>query len=157
VFYGSEEVTAAVAETAFYRLLFFAESPETRLPSRAVEHTAFSASIATGRLIDLTAPPLDRDAPVWTHPTAYPPCQDFADAARAGGIEALRYRSVRDPRGRANLALLTPNAFATPRPRSRQTWHIFPRAHAVQAWCESPAIALEFPREHFAADPRIGG
>lgn len=155
VFYASEAVETAVAEAAFYRLLFFAESPETRLPSRPVQHTAFSVSARTDRLIDLTAPPLDRDEAVWTHKTAYAPCQELADAARAAAIDALRYRSVRDPEQRANVALLSPRAFGSPRPRSRQTWHIFPRPQAVQAWCESPLVRLEFRREHFAADPRL--
>ena len=61
-FYASERVETAIAETAFYRLLFHLEAPAARLPARPTEHTAFRVRAATERLIDLTAPPLDRDA-----------------------------------------------------------------------------------------------
>src|SRR6478736_1818737 len=47
VFYASEKVETALAEMAFYRLLFFADSPETPLPSNAAEYTAFAAPVAT--------------------------------------------------------------------------------------------------------------
>lgn len=116
VFYASENVRTSVAEMAFYRLLFFAESPKTPWPKDASEYTAFSASLATGRGIDLTSPPLDRDHDLWTHPTDYAACQALADTAREAGLEAIRYRSARDPGGGANLAILACGAFADPGP-----------------------------------------
>src|ERR687897_96239 len=48
----------------------------------------------------------------------------LADAARSAEVEVIRYMSVRDPRRDANLALLTCQAFARPKPVSQQTWHI---------------------------------
>lgn len=154
-FYASETVETAIAETAFHRLLFFAESPATKFPSQPIEHTAFGVPCRTRRLIDLTRPPLARDRAIWTSPADYSPCQDLADAARAGGIEAIRYQSVRDPEHRANVAVLSPKAFAARSPRRLQTWHVFPRLHAVQAWRESPRLALEFPIAAFSNDPRL--
>lgn len=155
VFYSSEAVEAAVAETAFLRLLFLAEAPDARFPSRPVEHTAFSVGCKTRKHIDLTRPPLNRDREVWTHPNRYAPCQDLADAAREAGVEIIRYQSVRDPEHRANVALLSPRAFADAAPKLRRTWHVFPRRHAVQAWCESPRLELEFPTAFFAVDSRL--
>jgi hypothetical protein len=155
-FYASEAVETAIAETAFYRLLFQIEAPGARLPARPTEHTAFRVPAATERLIDLTAPPLERDAPLWRQPVEYRPCQDLADAARAAGLHAIRYASVRDPRHRANVAVLSPEAFAARAPQATQTWRIFPRADAVQAWRDFPdALRLEFARAAFANDPRI--
>jgi hypothetical protein len=154
-FYAAEKVETAIAETAFYRMLFFAESPDTQLPANPVEHTAFSVACKTSRHLDLTAPPLRRDDTLWLHPTDYAPCQDLADAARAASIELIRYESVRDPLHGLNVAVLSCASFASRAPKVRQTWHIFPRHHAVQAWCESPAVAIEFRREQFAADPRL--
>src|SRR5438552_11150402 len=49
VFYASERPTTAVAEMAFYRLLFFAESPDTPWPKDAAEFTAFQAAVRSGR------------------------------------------------------------------------------------------------------------
>jgi RES domain len=155
-FYASERVETAIAETAFYRLLFYLEAPAARLPARPTEHTAFRAATATERLIDLTAPPLDRDAAIWRHPVDYGPCQNLADAARAARVEAIRYASVRDPEQQANLALLSPKAFAASAPEVTETWRVFVRRDAVQAWREFPAaLRLEFARADFANDPRI--
>ena len=45
VFYSSETPETAIAEMAFYRLLFFAESPDTPWPANPAEYTGFSSSI----------------------------------------------------------------------------------------------------------------
>lgn len=155
-FYASERVETAIAETAFYRLLFHLEAPAARLPARPTEHTAFRVPAATDRLIDLTAPPLVRDAALWRDPVRYGPCQDLADAARSARLQAIRYASVRDPQHRANVALLAPEAFAARAPHVTQTWRVFPRPDAVQAWRDFPdPLRLEFARADFADDPRI--
>ncbi|MDO9417223.1 RES family NAD+ phosphorylase [Pararhizobium sp.] len=156
VFYAAERVETALAEMAFYRLLFFADSPRTPFPSDAAEYTAFSAAVETRALIDLTAPPLDRDAPAWTDLVDYGPCQSLAENARTGQIEAIRYRSVRDPGRGANIALLTARCFARPQPVDRQTWRIRLSAIGVQAICDFPDRRIGFSRKDFAADPRIG-
>src|SRR5690606_11686897 len=77
VYYAGLSVETALCEMAFYRLLFFAESPATPLPANAADYTACSALIDTGAAIDLTVPPLDRDAALWTHPTDYAACQSL--------------------------------------------------------------------------------
>lgn len=155
VYYAAETPSTAVAEMAFYRLLFFAESPDTPWPSDAAEYTAFSADIATARLLDLTREPLSAGAEVWTDLIDYGGCQAFADAARAVRAEVIRYQSVRDPAKGGNLALLMCRAFATPAPVDRQTWRMRLSASGVQALCKFPRLALEFPRKAFAADPRV--
>lgn len=157
VFYAAERPGTAVAEMAFYRLLFFAESPGTPWPADAADYTAFSALVLTPRAFDLTAPPLSADAAIWGDPMTYDGCQAFAEAAREAGGDAIRYRSVRDPDGGANLALLTCTCFARPAPIERQSWRIRLSASGVQALCEYPRQALEFPRNAFALDPRIQG
>lgn len=154
-FYAAEWVETAAAEEAFYRLLFFLDAPGIRLPANPQKRTAFRVSVGTTRAIDLTLPPLDRDAAAWRHPTDYAPCQNLADAARTAGIEAIRYRSVRDPDGGANLALLSPAAFGATRPEIFETWHLFLREAAVQAIREMPRLTLEIPFSSWAADPRV--
>jgi hypothetical protein len=155
VFYGSRRIETAAAELAFYRLLFFKESPGTKLPARPVEHTAFSVRVR-GSAADLTRPPFEAERARWENLTDYGDCQDLADQARAAGVEILIYRSVRDPRGGDNVALLTPRAFADASYRRQETWRIFVRRHSVQAIREFPPAALEFRTADFAADPRVG-
>lgn len=157
VFYASEKVETALAEMAFYRLLFFAESPGTPWPLDAAEYTAFVAPIRTGRAIDLTASPLDTDREAWTHLTDYEACQALAERAREGGIELIRYESVRDPAHGANLAVLTCACFAKPAPIERQTWRMRLSRAGVQAICEHPVSRISFGRDAFGADPRVAG
>ncbi|MGD0640375.1 MAG: RES family NAD+ phosphorylase [Roseiarcus sp.] len=155
VFYAAERPTTAVAEMAFHRLLFFAESPLTPWPSDAGEYTAFAAAVAARSRLDLTMPPLDADRTAWVDPIRYEPCQDLADAARAASAAVIRYESVRDPFAGANVAVLHCAAFAEPQPLERQTWRMRLGPTGVQALCEFPLARLEFDRKAFAADPRI--
>jgi hypothetical protein len=157
VFYAAEQVATAVAEMAFYRLLFFADSPDTPWPTDAAEYTAFSAAIRTDEGIDLTKPPLSRDSAHWTALIDYEACQALADASREAELRAIRYQSVRDPAKRANVAVLSCLAFAKPRPVDRQTWRIRLSASGVQAICEFPRQRVGFGRVDLAGDPRIAG
>ncbi|WP_157016259.1 RES family NAD+ phosphorylase [Mesorhizobium xinjiangense] len=155
VFYASEKPETAVAETAFYRLLFLAESPDTPPPRNALEFTAFETAYSVDLAIDLTAAPFDGEAGLWCHPTDYTHCLDLADAARAAGVALIRYTSVRDPRGGANLALMTCAAFCEPRPRRHCTWRLSITRSGVMALCDWPVARLEFPAECFAGDRRM--
>lgn len=155
VFYASEEPDTAIAEAAFYRLLFFAESPAAPWPSNPAEHTVFAVTIGAPNAIDLTRPPFDSDRPHWTQLTDYGPCLDLADAAREAGLEAIRYESVRDPQAHANVALLTCRAFARKDAVERQTWHLHIGRAGVRAVCEAPARSLAFGLAVFAKDPRL--
>ena len=157
VFYASAEVETAIAELAFYRLLFYAESPATPWPGNASEHTTFSVRYGSAKAIDLTRLPLSRRRKVWMHPTDYAPCQQMADEARAAGIEIIRFASLRDPRHRLNVALLTCRAFRVKEPTARASWRVRVGSGGVQAVRDFPRSSLEFGRDAFAADPRIAG
>lgn len=157
VWYGAEHPETAAAEMVFYRFLFYAESPDTPFPDDAAEYTAFSASVSTLVAIDLTAGALAKDKARWTHLTEYGPCQDLADTARDIGTEAIRYMSVRDENGRANLAVLSCHAFAEPHPVERQTWRIRMGRTGAQALREHPRLGLDFGHDAFAPDPRLEG
>lgn len=153
VFYASLQTTTAVAEMAFWRLLFYAESPETPWPANPGEYTAFSVRFSAGKGLDLTRPPVNRDAEQWTHPTDYSHCQALADAARGAGAIVIRYHSARAPG--LNVALLACAAFASREPLERQVWRLDVGAKGVRAICNFPEQRLAFDRIAFARDPRI--
>jgi hypothetical protein len=154
VFYAADAVETAIAEMTFHRLLFFAESPGTPWPRNPAEFTAFAVAYRARKAIDLTRGRFKASAADWVHPTDYGACQALADTARDAGIEIIRYRSVRDPKG-MNLALLTCRAFARPEPVALQTWRIHLRASGAQAICEAPRLGIAFDCNAFAADPRV--
>ena len=155
VFYSAETPATAAAEIAFYRLLFFTESPDTPFPGNPAEYTAFAAAFETRRALDLTRRPLAARRADWMHPTDYATCQALADQARAADIAVLRYQSVRDPGQGCNVALLTALAFAKPKPVAEQSWRLHIGEAGVVALCESPRADLRFDAAAFAADPRL--
>ena len=153
VFYGSQHEETAVAELAFRRLLFFAESPATPWPANAAEYTSFAVTYATRKGIDLTRPPFDRDAAKWLEPVDYAHCHALADAARTSGVQVLRYRSARA--AGLNIALLACAAFAAAAPAERHVWRIHFGGMGVRAIGDALGQRLAFDRGAFASDPRI--
>ncbi len=122
VWYGADVVHTALAEVAYWRLRFLADSPATPdLPP--VPHTAFRASIA-GNAIVLLQPPFDRQRKQWEDPVSYDATQTLARTAREAGVALIRYRSVRDPQHRAAIAVLTPTAFRKSAPLAQEVWLI---------------------------------
>ncbi|KAA3503376.1 RES domain-containing protein [Rhizobium rhizogenes] len=157
VYYAAARVETALAEMAFYRLLFYAESPGTPLPANPAEYSAFAARVATDAALDLTKPELSRNEALWTDLTNYEPCQALAEQAREAKVEAILYRSVRDPAGGMNIAILSPKAFAAKTPVERMSWRIHLSKTGVQALCEFPMRRTGFLASDFANDPRLSG
>ncbi len=153
VFYAAENVATAVAETAFYRLLFFNESPSTPFPDAPTDFSAFSVPVKTARALDLTTGALD-DAKL-ADLIDYSACQTLADSARQETIHLLRYASVRDPSHGINVALLSPKPFAAKAPKQRQTWKIKLGRNGISALCEFPKVGLSFSPDCFSADTRL--
>jgi len=124
IFYGSETQATAVAETAYWRMRFFAASPGMKLPTTTLEHLAFSIAVAVERALDLTIAPLVAGRVLWIDPNDYAPCQRLAARARRLGTQLIRYESARDPAGGTNAALFDPSTFQKPVPTNEQTWHL---------------------------------
>ncbi len=153
VFYASIKQTTAVAEMAFWRLLFYAESPATPWPSNAGEYTAFAVRFSAAKGLDLMRPPLDRDAGKWTDPSDYAHCQALADTARSAGVQGIRYQSARTDG--VNVALFTCAAFASRAPEGYRRWRIHVGGAGARAIGEVPDERIAFDRAAFARDPRI--
>ncbi|MEO6687627.1 MAG: RES family NAD+ phosphorylase, partial [Dokdonella sp.] len=93
VWYGADNEYTALAEVAYWRMRFLADSPATPdLPP--VPHTAFRASIG-GSAIVLSEPPFARQRKQWQDPSSYVATQALAQVARAAGVALIRYLSVR--------------------------------------------------------------
>lgn len=153
VFYASLQIETAVAEMTFWRLLFYAESPETPWPANAAEYTAFSVRFSAGKSLDLARSPLNRDAAKWTDPVDYSHCQALADTARSAGVQVVKYQSARAPG--LSVALLACSAFVSREPEERRRWRIHVGSGGARAICEFPDSRVAFDRAAFARDPRI--
>jgi hypothetical protein len=150
-FYAAEKVETAVAEMAFYRLLFYAESPDTKIPEGVAEYTALAVSVTTDRVVDVT----NASDPAFLSLSDYRATQAFADLARQADATGIRANSVRCPNKGATLTWLDCSVFDQPEPVSLQTWHMRIARLGIQAICESPRKRLQFEREAFSADPRV--
>lgn len=155
VLYCSQSSRTAMAEMAFLRLLFIADSPGTGIPGSPAEYTAFAIAVASDKALDLTSPPLARDAAVWTALADYAPCQAFADLARSCTTEIIQYQSVRDPEKARNLAVLSARAIAVSKAAKTQSWHMQFQKNVVWARCEAPNQSVAFELQHFLQDPRL--
>ena len=145
VFYAADRVRTACAELGYWRWRHLLDTPSlSAMPQRA--QTVFRVKVA-GETVDLRTAPFARDHAFWTAPDNYSACQRFARAAREGGIQLIRYESVRDPQHEGCCAVLDPHAFARPAPLDRQTWmlSVF-RERVVWQHTHSPGgEAFEFP------------
>jgi hypothetical protein len=89
-----------------------------------VPHTLFKVKADT-TAIDLRDKPFAAQSRRWAAPDNYKATQQLAQAARTAGVGMIRYQSVRDPDKGGCAALLTPEAFASPRkPLDKQTWQL---------------------------------
>ena len=149
VFYAGETLKTAAAEMAFYRLLFFLESPDTAPPVGTMEMTAIAAALKVDHCV-VVAP----DDLALNDPVNYAPCHDLADQARGAGAGVIRYPSVRE-KGGWNVAVLTCAAFSDPAPLDSQTWVFRVTSDRVMALSRFGEAAHEFLFTDFADDPRV--
>ncbi len=146
VFYGAQSIQTAGAELGYWRWRFLRDAPELeRLDP--VAHSAFSVELATDA-VDLRQPPFDADRALWRHRSDYVATQAFARVARDAGAGAIVYQSVRDPQPGWCAAVLTPAAFALPKPRGgMQTWYLAVSGQAV-TW-RREAESMTFSVSHW--------
>jgi len=146
MFYASEQEATAIAETAYWRLRFFARSPEFVPGNTTSEHLSFTVAISSSRTLDLTKAPFDERADDWMQSDDYGACQELASTAREASAQLIRSISVRDPDGRCNVALLDPAVFAAREPTLGQTWHLRlerGQLHAIAAFPGGGKFAFE--------------
>lgn len=140
---------------AFYRLLFFSQSPSTPWPANALTFTSFSVEIVTECCIDTRSAGLRPHRARWMNPVDYTACQALADEARANGVGLITFESVRDSDGKLNLAVLECRAFGKSTFLTQHTWSVRVGSFGVQALCQFPKTTLSFGPAAFASDPRM--
>jgi hypothetical protein len=120
--YGTEVRRTACAELGYWRWRLMSDSAGLNGLGPSPQ-TLFQAKVAA-ITIDLDEKPFARDRSAWMQKNDYGATQEFARSARAAAIGVIRYRSVRDPQIGYCGAVLTPQAFASPRPVKQETWFL---------------------------------
>ena len=123
LWYGSEKITTAMAEVAYYRLLMIHGS-EANFGIVTIPFTAFSIQIKTTRGIKLTEQPFSAYKETILSPNLYTASQELGSLMRAAETEAIIYESARDPEQGTNVALFSPLSFYNKQPKAQslQSW-----------------------------------
>jgi hypothetical protein len=145
VFYVAYDKSTACAELGYWRWRFLTESPSLGSID-TLPQTLFKTAIQ-GRAVDLRRPPFLRQQNAFENKTEHGYCQAFAAVAREAQVDAIVYRSVRDPAGGGCIAVLTPTTFAKKEPVAAETWNFSVTLDRV-IWQKSDVLspeAFEFP------------
>jgi hypothetical protein len=123
LFYGSRDLGAALAETAYYRFVFWS-GMEVPPPGGSLtsELTAFGARYAVRRGLCLHEKPFTQFEKHLIDPRRYAETQELGRNMRAAEIEGFEYLSARDPDGGINIALFKASAFSRPHPTWQEPW-----------------------------------
>jgi hypothetical protein len=152
--YGSVRMNTALAETAYYRLVFLAGM---RLPPPrplTTQHTAFAARYRTARGLRLQHPPFAAFESQLRNPGRYDDTQQLGDELRDENVEAIQYRAARDRRRGINVALFAPGALADTRPTWRERLLCQTRPDAVSFY-NAESGTVTFPRADFLVNGEL--
>ena len=138
IWYGSEDRRTALAEVAYYRLLFL-DGTRAELGTVTTQLTAFTVRMRSLRGIDLLRPPFAAHRPAIASPTQYSASQALGRQMRAAGVELFRFSSARDRDDGVNVGAFSPAVFGSARPHGLETWH-----------CSAQRERVEFVRGDFA-------
>jgi hypothetical protein len=120
IWYGSLALETALAEVAYYRLVFL-DGSKADLGTVTVELSAFRAAVRSSRAVDLTAAPFAAHEAAISSPSSYADSQTLGREMREAGAELAVYVSARDRDRGKNVALFTP-AFARRNPSPLSAW-----------------------------------
>ena len=134
LFYGGCDIGATLAESAYYRFVFWTSMSAGPVKERIrSEHTLFSVGYRTRQGIRLHAEPFLRDMAALTDPVDYRATQQLGSAMREAQVQAFEYRSARDPAQGNCVGLFTPAALRDKRPQETSQW-----------FCEASGTTVSF-------------
>ena len=123
IFYAALSLPTALAETGYYRLLFWAGMESTPPSGKlTTQHTVFQAEYASEQGIKLQCPPFNAYTDILKSPRDYTSTQALGHDMYKAGIEGFEYISARDPKAGLNIALLSPAALISDRPAQQEYW-----------------------------------
>lgn len=123
LFYGGGLVATTLAESAYYRFVFwYSMEGEPVKPVIRSEHTLFAVDYGTPRGVRLQQAPFDQLQAQLSHSSNYGETQALGSAMRDAEVEAFEYSSARDPEKGHCVALFTPKPFRQKRPKEMNQW-----------------------------------
>ena len=155
LFYASRSIATVLAESAYYRFVFWSGMAQPPPAPLATRHTLFSVAIGTSRGLRLQQAPFDGHASALLDRRHYGATQALGSAMREAGIEAFEYQSARDPQQGLNVALFTPAALGSPKPDILDEWLCQTTAGHVSYYSRTGGGVREFPLATFQVDGEL--
>lgn len=156
LFYGSKAEGTVLAESAYYRLVFWHDMENA--PSEPIEarHTMFVAAYRAPRGVDLSQPPFDVHQDAIRHPSDYRFTQALGAHLRELRIGCFTYASARDPEAGHNVAIFEPDVLVGEGPLQSAPWASQVDGRTVSFVSIREQKRTSFCMEHFClADGRL--
>lgn len=156
LWYGSLDPETALAEIAYYRILFLHHT-EADLGYINIMLTAYQARIKTQKCVDLCAEPFADYAHLISSKCDYSHSQKLGTTMRNSGVEVFIYYSARALKQGKNIAAFTPNVFAKKNNRysfNFQTWQCSAGKHSVE-FVHQELKKISFIFADFATDGKL--
>lgn len=122
LFYGAKRGSTVLAESAYYRLVFWHHMQDPPPEPIEARHTMFVAAYRTQRGVDLCQAPFDVYERELRHPSDYRFTQALGAHLRELRIGCFVYASARDPEGGHNVAIFEPDVLIGEGPRRSAPW-----------------------------------
>jgi len=148
LFYGSKRFPTALAETAFYRFLFWsgmAEKPKSRC--LITQHLLFRSSYRIAKAVSLHRSPFENYQSLLMSRKDYGATQALGSLLREQQVQGFEYRSARCPDQSLNVALFAPDALSCKKPLEQQRWIC--ETSAEQVLFSGEGKLLRFAAESF--------
>ena len=150
LFYGAKTRLTALAETAYYRFVFWCGMRTPPASKKFLtQHTIFGASYKTNRGLQLQHLPFSEYKKQLTNREAYADTQQLGSSMRSAGIQAFEFIAARDRDEGIGVALFTPAALATKQPEYQQAWLCETNAHLVRFFNASSGDVHRFEFDSF--------
>lgn len=155
LFYGSLTVDGMLAESAYYRAVFWDDYTDKAEGDITTAHTAFTVPYKTKKGLRLHAPEFVPFHQVLTHPGDYRATQALGARMRDMHIEAFEYASARSNTGAINLGMFSANAFAARKPATRREWSCRVGGELIEFREHGSGRIEQFPHTMFYVDDML--
>jgi len=157
LFYAALNESSCLAESAYYRLLFWhsmsgSKPPKPRLRSK---HTLFAVDFKTEQGINLTQPAFEHYQNELKSPSSYAATQALGTDMRLAGVEAVKYVSARDNSGGICVGLFNSSVFKQRQPLWQQQWVCEVTDAGVSFKQTGAPHVTHFPQSDFLVDDKL--
>ena len=151
LFYGAKDIDTVLAESAYYRLIFWHSMEGSPCKDKInTEHCLFNVNYQTDMGINLTAPPFSGYKNQLSHSSDYHQPQTLDSEMRQVTIQAFEYFSARC--NGICIALFTPKPFVQQKPQDSIQWLCQVTATQVSFKRTDGDKVYKFPLELFTED-----